>query len=95
MPQIDFRPRARKGLQKAPRAYQERIVEHLETLSASKTEALDLKKLSGTKEGYRLRVGAWRVLFSWHKKNDHVEVVDVFLKTEDTDYTKRIRNLFS
>jgi len=55
--------------------------------------SLDIKKISGTENGYRLRVGRWRILFALFLKEKRIEIVDVFLKKGKEDYFKRIKLL--
>ena len=52
-----------------------------------------MKKISGTKFGYRLRVGRWRVLFALFQKEKRIEIVDIFLKKGERDYLRKMRLL--
>lgn len=49
------------------------------------------RKISGTKNGYRLRVGRWRILFVLFLKEKRIEIVDIFLKKGKQDYIKKIK----
>ncbi len=93
MHKVYFRPRAVKGLKKASKKHQLKINENLDILSGGSLKVLDITKLSGTRNGYRLRVGNWRVLFSLLKDEKIVEIVDIFQKKGQQDYRKRIQEL--
>jgi mRNA interferase RelE/StbE len=54
---IAFARGALKSLDRLPRTERERIIEAIEGLPAG-----DVKKLQG-RDGFRLRVGSWRVLY--------------------------------
>lgn len=60
---IQYTSTAAKALKKAPADMIVRILQALQTLAAAPFNATGVKKLS-TREGYRLRVGDWRVLYS-------------------------------
>ncbi len=93
MHKIYFRPRAVKGLKRANKNHQLKINEDLDILSNGRLKVLDITKLSGARNGYRLRVGAWRVLFSLLKDEKIIEIVDIFQKKGRQDYRKRIQEL--
>lgn len=59
--QLEFKPRALKDLKKVPKRDQGRILSRIEFL-ATGLEG-DVKKLTSFTPEYRLRIGAWRVLF--------------------------------
>ena len=59
--QLEFKPRALKDLKKVPKRDQGRILSRIELL-ATGLEG-DVKKLTSFTPEYRLRIGAWRVLF--------------------------------
>lgn len=61
-------PRARKQMRKLPTDVDRRIRKQLDTLCMSpRGNALDTKKLSG-RDGYRLRVGDYRVIYDIEDK---------------------------
>ncbi len=89
--EIYFRPRALKALKKFKRNEQLIINSEIETLKLGKFNLLDIDKIKGTENGYRLRVGRWRILFALFSKEKRIEVVDIFLKKNKGDYYKRIK----
>lgn len=93
MHQIYFRPRAMKGLKKAPRKHQLKINEAFNNIAKGQFKGIDISKLTGTEDGYRFRTGRWRVLFSLNESKKEVEIIDIFLKKGDKDYKKRIKQL--
>jgi mRNA-degrading endonuclease RelE of RelBE toxin-antitoxin system len=48
-----------------------------------------IKKIRGTKFGWRLRIDRWRILFTLFPKEKRIEIVDMFLRKEKEDYKKR------
>lgn len=68
---------------------QQRVVDALFELAKDTQWYLRVKKLGGSENRYRLRVGRWRVLF-WQNGNS-IEVADIFMKKSKSDYQKRIR----
>jgi len=88
--EIYFRPRALKTLKKIKRKDQLKINRALENLKAGKFNLLNIRKLEGTQQGYRLRVGEWRILFSLFDKEKRIEIVDIFSREGDADYKKRL-----
>jgi len=65
MYKIQFKKKVVKELQKLPKKDAERIVEKISALSNNL--AGDVKKLANFTPEYRLRVGAYRVLFEIEK----------------------------
>lgn len=91
MPQLrlEFRGRAFKILKSLPREVQLEINADLDTLCLGRFNELDIRKIKGTEQGYRMRVDRWRILFNLFSKERKVDVVDIFLKKSDSDYQKR------
>jgi mRNA interferase RelE/StbE len=87
---IYFRPRALKTLRKIKRNDQLKINRALENLKTGKFNLLNIRKLKGVQQGYRLRVGEWRILFSLFDKEKRIEIVDIFSREGDADYKKRL-----
>ena len=71
-----------------PQEIQQRIIQALESLANDAFWYRRVKKLQGTENQYRLRVGRWRVLF--HIANKEAEILDVFMKKSGADYHRRI-----
>ncbi len=77
MAQISLRPRALAGLRSAPQAYQRRIGAAIEVLRQGRFPP-HTEKLGGVPDGYRTRIGRWRILFIL--RNGAIEVADIFPK---------------
>ena len=67
MYRVELMPRAIKDLKTLPKPEAGRIVDKLRGLEESLTG--DIKKLTNTSPGYRLRVGNYRVLFEMEGRN--------------------------
>lgn len=63
MYRIQYTNAAAKALKKAPADMAVRIIQAVQALAVEPSTAKGVKKLSA-REGYRLRVGDWRVLYS-------------------------------
>lgn len=63
MNKVIWTTKAAKNLLKIDSRYYAMLKEKTEELANFPDVALDLKKLKGTKSGYRLRVGNYRILF--------------------------------
>jgi mRNA interferase RelE/StbE len=71
--QLVFKKEAAKSLHKIPRNVAKTIREKLEDVAADPyAEHPNAKKLQG-REGYRLRVGDWRVIYEI--QNDHLVIL--------------------
>ena len=62
MYQVEYSARAIKALKAIPPNWRERIFCKIETLAKNPFESSNVKKLHG-RDGYRLRVGDWRVIY--------------------------------
>ena len=62
---IEYTRDALRALRAIPRNLQANILGKIELLAANPFEASNVKKLVG-REGYRLRVGDWRVIYEIH-----------------------------
>jgi len=59
-----------KELKKLPKREKKRILDNLKLLrDFGFTSKLDIKKLKGYKDSYRLRIGKYRILFELEKPN--------------------------
>ena len=67
-----------------PQDIQQRIIQALESLADDALWYRRVKKLQGTENQYRFRIGRWRVLF--HIDNKEMEILDIFMKKSDADY---------
>jgi mRNA-degrading endonuclease RelE of RelBE toxin-antitoxin system len=91
--QLFFRPKARKILKALDRDIQLKINSALDGLILGGFSSRDIKKIQGTKNGYRLRIDRWRVLFILLTKEKRIEVVDIFMEKDKRDYHRRIQFL--
>ena len=87
MAEIFFRTRAVKGFKSAPKDDQKRIKLTIEVLKTGKFP-VHTKKLEGINEGYRIRIGRWRILFVLNKFE--IDVVDIFIKKGQEDYHHKV-----
>lgn len=83
---VSLRPRAIEGLKDAPQKHRIALNEALDILKQG-SFPLHTKKLGGAPNGYRTRVGRWRVLFVL--KDREIDVADIFLKKGRGDYGRR------
>ncbi|WP_302551847.1 type II toxin-antitoxin system RelE/ParE family toxin [uncultured Bilophila sp.] len=65
MYKIEYSHTAAKAIKKAPTDIAKRLLTAIEELAAAPYEMTGVKKLTG-REGYRLRVGDWRILYTIH-----------------------------
>lgn len=86
MTRVSLRQRAIEGLKAAPQEYRIALNEALGILKRG-LFPLHTKKLVGVSDGYRTRVGRWRILFIF--KDREIDVVDIFLKKGRGDYHRR------
>ena len=77
---VSLKKSAEKELDHLPDRIHQRIVEHLIALKSDPRPA-GIKKLHG-KEGYRLRVGAYRILYSVNDSSKHVEIFSIAHRKE-------------
>ncbi len=62
---IKYTPQATKAIKKAPASIARRLIAAIKELAAAPYAMPGVKKLKGT-EGYRLRVGDWRIIYAIH-----------------------------
>ncbi len=85
---ISFSSHGDRAFNKIPADIQQRIIEVLESLVCDALWYRRVKKLQGTENQYRLRIGRWRVLFLLEEKK--MKVLDIFLKKGKEDYRRRV-----
>ena len=86
---VYFTSRADKELAELPQELKQRIYNELKVISENPFLHHRVRKIEGTKFGYRLRLGRWRILFALFSKEKRIEVVDIFIKKGKEDYNKR------
>ena len=84
---IFFSSHGDRSFNKTPHDIQHRIIETLASLMDDVLWYRRVKKLQGTENQYRLRIGRWRVLFQMDNKE--IEILDIFLKKGSEDYRRR------
>lgn len=93
MYQVILKSRAERIFAKLDKKTQQRIVIEVEKLAQDPFAKSNIKKISGTEYGYRLRIGRWRILFSLYTNKRPIEMIDIFIKKGKKDYLLR-RGLF-
>jgi len=93
MLRVFFTSRADKELGKLPPGLKQKIYNEIKTLSENPFSHPRVQKVEGTKFGFRLRLGRWRILFALFPKEKRIEIVNIFLKKGKEDYNKRIKLL--
>jgi mRNA interferase RelE/StbE len=89
MYEIIIKPRAEKEFAKLPKELQEKFYIEFEKLSKNPFAHPNIKKIKGTKFGWRLRIDRWRILFALFPKERRIEILDIFLRKGGEDYRKR------
>ncbi len=87
MIRIFFSAHGLRAFEKMPRKIRERLIQGIESLADDPLWYRRVKKLEGSEDRYRLRIGRWRILFT--AANNEMEIMDVFMRKEDTDYRRR------
>ena len=93
MYQILFKERAEKIFSKIDKKTQQKIANELEKLALDPFSKSNVKKISGAKDGYRLRISRWRILYTLTTCDKLIEVIDIFMEKNKKDYEIR-RKLF-
>lgn len=73
---IQYSHTAAKALRKAPANIAKRLMSAIEELAVAPYEMAGIKKLTA-REGYRLRVGDWRILYTIHNDILTIHILDV------------------
>lgn len=81
MYEIIFTHRAIRNLKEIDRETLKRIKAGIEGLSSMPPKG-DIKKLKGNQGELRLRIGDWRVIFSYDFKNRKVNVLEILPRRE-------------
>lgn len=84
---IFFSSHGTRAFENAPQNVKDEIIQELESVADDVLWYRRVKKLRGSEDRYRLRVGRWRVLFLLEGKD--MEVRDVFIKKGSEDYRRR------
>jgi mRNA interferase RelE/StbE len=89
MYEVIIKPLAEREFKKLSQELKKKFYEEFKKLSINPFTTPNLKKIRGTKYGWRLRIGRWRILFSLFDKEKRIEIVDIFLKKGKEDYERR------
>ncbi|MFD3259809.1 type II toxin-antitoxin system RelE/ParE family toxin [Paenibacillus lentus] len=82
---IKFYKEAIKNIQKLDKPTRNRILDHINILSENpKHPELDIKRMQGTKNQYRLRVGSYRIVYSIF--NDQLIIVIIKVSSRGDVY---------
>ena len=81
---IVWKPTARKQLRKLPLDRQEQIFQAVCALEDMPDVHADIKKLKGSDDLYRLRVGRYRVILGFYERIQIVEIQEVKKRDERT-----------
>jgi len=93
MPNLVVFSRAEKNFLKFSKVIQEQVWRAFDELEKDPLNQ-KVKKLRNSKRGYRMRVGKYRILFTFLKKEKEVQVVDIFMKKSPNDYLQRRKLIF-
>lgn len=96
MYKLYFLPEARKTFLALDKQIQMRIKEKMDFLTHNPLSIGKLKsfrRLSGVKNGYRMRVARYRVLCLVIVQDEQIKVCSIFLKKSDVDYRKVMKKL--
>jgi len=75
---VKIRRQAKQKLGSLPRPERQRIAEKIHKLGLNPDdEELDVKKLEGEEDLFRLRVGGWRVIFDRHDELKIIAIVKI------------------
>lgn len=73
---ISFSKKAEKSLEKIPKKYLKTILEAIDEMSID-PDLGDVKKMVGTKNIYRKRVGVYRILFEKYKDILFIDIINI------------------
>ena len=85
---------ASKQLEKLPKKDRSKIIIHIDDIHNA-PEALDLKKLTGFKDFYRIRVGNYRIVLRLNKTQKKLIISYLGHRKAVYDSLKRLTNIFT
>ncbi len=86
--QIIIKPKAEKEFVKLPVNLKQDFFSEFKKLAVSPFQQ-SVKKIKGTEFGYRIRIGRRRVLFALFLKEKRIEIVDIFMEKNKSDYARK------
>lgn len=85
--EVKFYKDALKNIQRLDKISRNRILDHIKILSENpKSDELDIKKMQGTENQFRLRVGSYRVVYSIF--NDKLLIIVIRVGSRGDVYKK-------
>ncbi|OIP97784.1 hypothetical protein AUK40_02495 [Candidatus Wirthbacteria bacterium CG2_30_54_11] len=72
---------------------QDQIIGALEQLALDPFAMAQVKKIAGTRDGYRLRVGRWRVIYLTITEDQIINILSLFMERSTRDYARIIERL--
>lgn len=79
------RPKAEKHFSKLPKKLQEKVLKSLKKLEDNPfQDSLDIKKLTGTKRSFRLRIGELRVIDQLDTNSKNISIEDIDFRRTTT-----------
>lgn len=71
--------RATKNLEKAPNHIRTRVTEAIDALQESfaPVKLFDVKKLKGVEDTFRIRLGDWRIIYEFRRKESTIIVYEI------------------
>lgn len=89
MAEVVWKKKAMKQLSKIDNRYQNAIVEKVDTLYnfPDLAENIDIKKLKGSNNEYRIRIGNYRVLFSIIHDEPVIISIEAIAKRDERTYS--------
>ena len=88
---VSIKSSAQKTFLHLSKEFQQELIDAFLKLSLNPyIRDLSIKKLSGFKDAYRMRIGRWRVLYNVNDKKFIIEIIDIFIHKEENDYRRRL-----
>lgn len=82
---VTIRSKAEKHFARLPKNLQEKLAKKLKQLEKDPFQAgLDIKKLAGTQNCYRLRVGEFRIIYQMDTTLKKIFIMDIDFRTTTT-----------
>lgn len=79
MNRVVLTKKATKGLEKAPGHVRKRATEAIDALQGSfaPVKLFDVKKLKGMGDTFRIRIGDWRIIYEFKRKESMIVVYEI------------------
>ena len=93
MHHVQFLNHTKDTLTEIDESTRKNIFEHLDLLADDPHLMPGVKKIAGTKNEFRIRVGRWRILYVIDHEQHIVQVIDIFSENGTKDYRKERKKL--